>query len=142
MLQVRIGLNLTRSLVTIYGRKLDIHEDKVGPMFGRHCDAFCAVICFNQIVSSMGEQISEDAAVVLGVLYDENAFFHASCLCCCTRTGTTMLKVEPTPTVESKSIRPPCIPTSWREIDNPNPVPPFFRVLVLSICWNCSNIVA
>ena len=94
------------------------------------------------VLIAMGEQIPEDAPIVLGILYNENAFLHANCLCSCTRTGTTMLKVEPTPRVESKSIRPPCIPTSWREIDNPSPVPPFFRVLVLSICWNCSNIVA
>ena len=37
-------------------------------------------------------------------------------------------------------VLPPCISTMRLEIAKPKPVPPFWRVLLLSTCWNSSKI--
>src|SRR5262249_35202722 len=104
-----------------------------------HRDALFAVHRLDELVARGTEQIAKDASIILGVLDDQYPPTHVICLCSLTRTGMTTLKVEPTPMAESKSICPPCMLTSRREIERPSPVPPFLRVLLLSTCWNSSN---
>ena len=62
--------------------------------------------------------------------------------CRSTRTGSVNRKVEPRPRVDSTQIRPPWSSTIRLAIARPRPVPPFFRVLELSACWNSSKIFA
>ena len=62
--------------------------------------------------------------------------------CRSTRTGSANRKVEPRPRADSTQIRPPCISTIRLAMARPSPVPPFFRVLELSACWNSSKILA
>ena len=59
---------------------------------------------------------------------------HAASFPACTRTGSIMRKVEPYPSVDSRTILPPCISTMRLARANPRPVPPFCRVFALSTC--------
>jgi hypothetical protein len=59
-----------------------------------------------------------------------------------TRIGSVNQKVEPFPGLDSTQMRPPCISTIRLAMESPRPVPPFFRVLELSTCWNSSKIFA
>ena len=65
-----------------------------------------------------GADISEDASAVViktleGLTTEEKSDY-----------GMVKEKVEPCPSSESTQIRPPCESMTWREIDNPSPVPP------------------
>src|SRR5262245_44345261 len=138
MAQLRIRLDAARRFIAVDYRQLDIHQDQVRTMLGGHRDAFLAVDRLDQIKPGTGQEIAQDAAIVLHVLDDQNPFAHAVGLCSVTRIGRTMLKVEPAPSAECTSMCPPCKPTRRRAIDRPSPVPPFWRVLLLSTCWNSS----
>src|SRR4029077_3505490 len=129
MAQVRVSLDSTRGFIAIDDRKLNIHENEVGSLFRRHGDAFFAVDRLQHFEAGIGEQIVEDTPIVLGILDDQDALAHAACLWSVARNGKTMLNVEPTPGVDSRSIWPPCTLIRRRAIDNPSPVPPFCRVM-------------
>src|SRR5262249_34742190 len=126
-------------------RQLDIHEDQIGPLLCCFLDCLDPVFCLKHLIPGVGQEIAQDLPVVFLVLDYENSPAHArarSACCCSTLTGMLMLKVEPFPTSDSTQMRPPCISTMRREMDNPSPVPPFFLVAELSACWNSSKILA
>ncbi len=53
--------------------------------------------------------------------------------------GKVKINRDPTPTVDSTVISPPCNSTSCFVIDNPNPVPPYSRAVEPSACSNDSK---
>src|SRR6516225_9267862 len=120
-----IGLDAPGCLVTVNDRQLNVHQDKVRLTLPCHRHTLLAIGCLDDFETGVGEEIIENTPVVLRILDDKNALAHATCLCSLARTGTTMLKVEPTPCHECSSIWPPCACTRRREIESPSPVPPF-----------------
>src|SRR5271167_5110828 len=107
----------------------------------RHRHPFRTVRRLDQLVADARQQVADDLAVVLGVLDDEDALAHsAASIISSTWTGNTTRKVEPSPSTDSTEIVPPCISTMRLEIARPSPVPPFWRVFELSICWNSPKI--
>src|SRR5262249_50813284 len=134
----RVGADATRRVVGVEHRQLDIHQDEIGMMRRRHADAAFSVRGLDQLEAGTGEEIAQDAPVVLGILDHQDAF-HCGCLCSVTRTGTRMRNVEPVPRTESTVIVPPCISTKRRAMARPRPVPPLWRGLVLSTCWKSSK---
>src|SRR6266404_887260 len=140
--QRRIGLDAPRRLVAVHHRHLDVHQDQVGLVLGRLCNALDAVMCFDHVVAGHAQKIAQDLAIVFGVFDNEYLLAHAASSIGAALIGTETLKVEPEPSSDSTEMRPPCSSTMRREIDRPSPVPPFLRVLVLSTCWNSSKILA
>src|ERR1700738_3254898 len=87
------------------------------------------------------QQGADDLAIVLGVLDDQDALAHsAASIISSTWTGNTTRKVEAWPNIDSTEIVHPCTSTRRLEIARPSPVPPFWRVFELSICWNSPKI--
>ena len=76
--KLRIGLDPARRLVAVDDRKLNVHENEIRPVLRRHRHPLLAVDGLDQLEAGIGEQIAENAPVVLGVLDDENAFAHAA----------------------------------------------------------------
>src|SRR6516225_9037844 len=102
---------------------------------------FGAVRRLDQLVAHARQQIADDLAIVFGVLDDQDSPAHsAASISSSTCTGNTTRKVEPWPNTDSTAIVPPCISTIRLEIASPSPVPPFWRVFELSICWNSPKI--
>ena len=135
-LELGIGLDPPRRLVAVHDRKLDVHQDQVGPLRSRRrSSASCAVLRLDHVVAGAGQQIAQDLPVVLLVLDHENAFAHG-CLACSTLIGSVSENVEPWPGRNSTQIRPPCISMIRLEIASPSPVPPLALVIELSACWN------
>src|SRR5260221_114059 len=120
-----------------------VNRDQVGVYALRQRLPFGAVHRLDQLVIEAGQEVADDLAVVLGVLDDEDALLHqAASITSSTWTGSTTRNVDPWPSTESTEIVPPCISTIRFEIARPNPVPPFLRVLELSICWNSPKILS
>ena len=108
MTQIRIGLDPPRRLIAIDDRKLNVHENEIRPALGRHCDALLAVDRLDQLEAGIGEQILR-----MRRLFSVSSMTRISLLmpvasAPLTRIGTTMVKVEPTPTIDCTSMRPPC----------------------------------
>ena len=61
-------------LVAVDHRQLDVHQDEVGTVLRRHRDALFAVDGLDQLEAGIGQEIAQDAPIVLGVLDHENAF--------------------------------------------------------------------
>jgi hypothetical protein len=78
--QVRIGLDPSRRLIAVDYRQLNVHQNEVGPALGRHRHALLAVDSLQYLETGIGEQIIENAPVVLGILDDEDALGHAAFL--------------------------------------------------------------
>ena len=55
--------------------------------------------------------------------------------------GRKRVKVLPCPEVLSSLISPPSSLATSREIDRPRPVPPYFRLVDVSACWNGSKMI-
>ena len=66
--QCRVSLDPACDLVSIHDRQLDIHEDQIWPVFRRHRESGCAVICLEEIVADTVHQIADDLRVVLCIL--------------------------------------------------------------------------
>ena len=72
-LQLRIGLDPARRLVAVHDRKLDVHQDQVGPLLGDGVERLLAVLGLDHLVAGAGQQIAQDLPVVLLVLDHKNA---------------------------------------------------------------------
>src|ERR1700730_4111837 len=129
-----IGFDPARHLVTVNARQLDIHQDKIGPLFRNGFKRLLSALGLCDFVVGGGKQIANDLAVILLVLHHQNALAHAVSTCRSTRTGIVNEKVEPLPTCDSSQTLPPCISTMRLEMASPKPVPPFLRVIALSAC--------
>src|SRR5580704_6838676 len=132
--QLRDRADLAGRLVAVDHRELDVHQDQVGPVGLRHRHSLGAVHRLEEFIVKAGQQVADDLPIVLGVLDDQDALAHAASIISSTWTGSTTRNVEPWPNTESTEIVPPCISTMRFEIARPRPVPPFLRVLELSIC--------
>ena len=55
------------------------------------------------------------------------------------REGTYRVNVLPCPGTLSTRISPPSRRAISRLMDRPSPVPPYFRLVVPSACWNASK---
>src|SRR3954468_10351616 len=139
--QCRVSFDPPRDLVSIHDRQLDIHQDQIRPVFRRHRESGLTVICFQELVADTVHQIANDLPVILCILDQQDAPGHAASICSSARTGIKMRNVEPSPRTDCTAIVPPCISTMRWEIASPSPLPPFWRVLLLSTCWNSSNIL-
>src|SRR6202040_4359239 len=117
-----------------------VHQDQVGALFRNCRERLLAVLGLGDFITGVGQHVANDLAIVRLVLDHQDALAHcasiAASTCRSTRTGTVNENVEPSPTVESIQIRPPCISMMRFEIARPKPVPPFFLVIALSACWN------
>src|SRR6266568_797829 len=126
-------------LVSVEAGELDIHEDQVGELrFGR-LHPFFPGHRFDDLIADTREQVTHDAPVILFVFDDQDPLAHVASLCRSTRTGSVNQKVEPVPRLDSTHMRPPCMSIIFLAMVRPRPVPPFFRVLELSACWNSSK---
>src|SRR5262249_47193186 len=103
---------------------------------------FLSVLGFNDLVSGAGEQIAQDAPVVRLILHHQDTLAHRCASPQSTLIGSVKKNVDPFPGADSTQIRPLCISMIRLAMDSPSPVPPFFRVIELSPCWNSSNIRA
>src|SRR3954469_18559503 len=135
----RIGLDPARRLVAVEHGKLDVHQDQVRLVLARHGEAGGAVMRLQELVADAVDEVADDLPVVLGVLDHQDTLRHAASICSAALTGTAIRNVEPSPRTDSTSMVPPCIATSRCEIARPRPVPPFWRVELLSTCWNSSK---
>src|SRR6266481_1552940 len=136
-----VRLDSARRLVPVETRELDVHEYQVRALLLRHGDPVLTAHGLDHIDAGTRQEEAHDAAVLLVVLDDKGTLFHDFSGCRSTLSGTVKWKVDPTPRADSIQRRPPCSSTIRREIVSPRPVPPFFRVLELSACWNSSKIV-
>src|SRR5829696_5640523 len=139
VLQRRIGLDPPGGLVAVEHRELDVHQDQVRLVLDRHGEAGGAVMRLQELVADAVDEVADDLPVVLGVLDHQDTLRHAASICSAALTGTAIRNVEPSPRTDSTSMVPPCIATSRCEIARPRPVPPFWRVELLSTCWNSSK---
>src|SRR5262245_40406999 len=98
-------------------------------------NTFFSSRCFYHVEANAGEEIANTPAVVFLIFHHEDFLAHVlipptPCDC----RGSVKLKIDPLPGSDSTQMRPPCISIIFFDIDNPSPVPPFLRVLELSIC--------
>src|SRR5712691_10602378 len=138
----RVGLDPARGLVTIEPRQLYVHEDQVRVVRARHRDAVLSSQRLDHLVAGGREEITDDPSVVLVVLDQQDAPAHVISTMRSTRTGRVKEKVEPFPSADSTQMRPPWSARMRFAMARPSPVPPFFRVLDVSTCWNSSKILA
>src|SRR6516162_2746595 len=131
-----IGFNAARGGVAVHDRQLDIHQDKIRPLFCDGSERLLAVLGLRDLIVSRGEHIANDLAIIRLVLDHQNALAHAASTCRSTITGSVNANVEPFPGWDSTQILPPCISMMRLDMASPNPVPPFLRVMALSACWN------
>ena len=105
-LERRIGLDPPRRLVAVHDRKLDVHQDQVGPLLGHRVERLLAVLGLVHFVVGARQQVAQDLPIVLLVLDHQNAFGHGCLACCSALTGSVNEKVEPWPTLDSTQILP------------------------------------
>src|SRR6266536_74882 len=101
-----------------------------------------AVLGFDDLEIGACQQIPQDSPIVFLILDHQDELAHGGPAWASTRTGRVKQKVDPLPGSDSTQIRPPCISMMRLAMDKPRPVPPFFRVIELSACWNSSKIFA
>src|SRR5271166_193159 len=140
--QRRIGFNPACGGVTVHNRHLDIHQDKIRPLFRDSCQCLLTIFGRGDLIVCGGKHIVNDLATIRLVLDHQNALAHAASTCRSTITGRLNANVEPWPGCNSTQILPPCISTMRLDIASPKPVPPFFLVMALSACWNSWNSLA
>src|SRR5262249_49214775 len=128
-------------LVAVEAGGLGVHEDEIGALRRRHPHPVLPGLRLDQLEAGLGQEEAQDAPVLLVVLHDQDPLAHAGATWRSTRTGSVNRKVEPRPSADSTQIRPPCISTMRFAIARPRPVPPFFRAVELSACWNSSKIL-
>src|SRR5215470_14692105 len=104
--QFRICFDRTGRLIAVDDRQLNIHENEVGSGLRCHCNSLFPINGLQYLETGIGEQIVENTSIVLRILDDEYAFAHAACLRSAARIGKKMVKVEPTPSVDCRSMRP------------------------------------
>src|SRR5262249_42753743 len=138
--QGRIALDAARRLVAVDHRKVDVHQDQIGPFLLCQLDALLPVRGLDQLIAGAAQKVTQDGAVVLLVFDNKDASGHAAPLRCSTLTGNSTWKVEPLPGSDFTKMRPPCNSTMRLAIARPRPVPPFFLVLELSSWWNSLKI--
>src|ERR1700730_14189585 len=76
-------------------RKLNVHENEIGPAFLRHRYPFLAVEGLDHVEACIGEQIVENTPVVLAILDHQNLLAHAGLACTSTVAGSANAKIEP-----------------------------------------------
>src|SRR5262249_28877132 len=138
--QGRVALDAARRLVAIDHRKVDVHQDQIGPLLLCQLDALLPVRGLDQLIAGGAQKVAQDGAVVLLVFDDKDALAHAAPLRSSVLTGNSTWKVEPRPSSDFTQMRPPCNSTMRLAIARPTPVPPFFLVLELSTWWNSLKI--
>src|SRR5262249_13175765 len=134
--QRSVGLDATRRFVTVHDRQLDVHQDKVGPLFGDCRERLLAILGLGNLIVCRGQHIADDLAIIRLVFDHQNALAHVGSTCRSTMTGSVKANVEPWPVCDSTQILPPCISMMRFDMTSPKPVPPFFLVMALSACWN------
>ena len=92
-----IGFDPPCRLVAVQDRHLNIHQDKVGPLFRYRSKSFLAIFSFGDLIIGGGKHIANNLAIVLLVLHHQNAFAHGVWTCCSTWTGSVIENVEPLP---------------------------------------------
>ena len=123
-LERRIGLDPARRLVAVDDRKLDVHQDQVGPLLGDGGQRLLAVLGLDHLVAGAGQQIAQDLPVVLLVLDHQNALAHGWPRLSFDRDGKRECEGRALPELDSTQILPPCISMMRLEMASPSPVPP------------------
>src|SRR6516225_5268517 len=135
-MQRSVSLDAARRFVTVHDRQLDIHKDEIGPLFRYGGERLLTVLGLGDLIVGRSKHIADDLPIIRLVLDHQNALAHAGSSCRSTTTGSVNANVEPWPGCDSTQILPPCISMIRFDIARPKPVPPFFRVIALSACWN------
>src|SRR5262249_2960336 len=134
--QGRIALDAARRLVAVDHRKLDVHQDQIGPFLLCELHALLPVRGLDQLITGRAQNITQDGTVIFLVFDDEDALAHGAPLRCSALPGNSIWNVEPLPSSDFTQMRPPCNSTMRLAMARPRPVPPFFLVLELSTWWN------
>ena len=104
-----------------------------GRSFSAAATASSPVDGLDHLEARAGQQVAQDAPVLLVVLDGEDALAHASLRACrSTRIGTVKRNVDPSPRADSTQRRPPCSSTMRREIARARA-----RCRPSSACWSC-----
>src|SRR5262249_20909184 len=140
--KIRVCLDPAGRLVAVHSRELDVHQDEIGALRPCEADPILTGLRLDQLEARLGEEEAQDPPVLLVILHDQDPLAHERATDRSTRKGSVNRKVEPRLSADSTQIRPPCISTMRFAIARPRPVPPFFRVVELSACWNSSKIFA
>src|SRR3990172_3677641 len=136
----RVGLDPARRLIAVDAGELDVHQDQVWTLSFGQRHAVLPPHALDHRVAGAWQEVAHDAAVLLVVLDDQDAPAHRFTAGGSTRTGRVNEKVEPFPGLDSTQMRPPWSSMIRLAMESPRPVPPFFRVVELSACWNSSKI--
>src|SRR6266536_6480357 len=132
---------LRRRVASVEDWHLHVHEDQIRAMVRRRSEPRFTVHSFDDLEISARQQIPQDLPIIFLSLDHQDALAHYCPACASTLTGRVKQNVDPLPGSDSTQIRPPCISMMRLAIDRPRPVPPFFRVIELSACWNSSKIL-
>src|ERR1700730_4742308 len=140
-LQVGIGSYPPCRLVAVHNGQLNVHQDQVRTLLSDRSERLFAVLRFDQLISSVAQQITQDLPVVHLILDHQNASAHQCPTCVSTLTGTVKANVDPCPSSDWTQSRPPCISMIRLAIASPRTVPAFCLVSEEAACWNSSKIL-
>src|SRR5262245_16127292 len=137
----------THRLEAAHTGQPDIHQDEVW-RFVR--DELVRGLTVRRELDVVGplEDLHEEIAVELGVLHDQKSPSHRTYPGSVDArrsgpwSGSTRVKVDPSPSALSAVTSPPSIRARRREMVRPSPVPRRARVLVESAWWNSSKILS
>jgi hypothetical protein len=120
--------------MSVEHRNLNVHQDEIRPLTLGHQERLPAVLSFDEFVPAARQEVTEDSPVVFLIFDDENTSVHGCGVFFSCTIGNVNEKVEPSPSVDSTQMHPPCISIIRLAIDSPRPVPPFRRIDELSAC--------
>src|SRR5215475_5970974 len=116
--------------------ELNVHEDQIRMLRARHGHAGFAVVRLDQAIGGVPEQMTQHLPVQLVVLDVEDGLRAHALPPPSTRSGTSMRKVDPRPSLLSTQMRPPCSSTNFLVMLSPSPVPPNSLLMVASLWRN------
>src|SRR5436190_7164406 len=125
-LSARIELaELEERLDAVHSRQLDVHYGYAELEGAEQLERLLAAVCYLHLIAAQLQQIGNAFGMVLVVIDDKNAMFHAAMLCRL-ENGRLMRTTVPFPGRLSMQIAPRCCSTSCLTVGSPSPVPKFF----------------
>src|SRR5712691_3972294 len=142
-----IGLEPSGRLPPVHHREREVHDDDVRTVGEGLVERLLPVRRLDHPETREGEELGVHLAVVLEVVHhkDERPLDHGLLPC----RGTCRVNVEPAPSLLSTVMRPSSMLARRRQMENPRPAPPYWRVTRSSACrksskflrWSVSAIV-
>ena len=88
--ELRVGLDLPSSFIAVETRKLDVHENEIGPLGKGFRHSVPAIGGLRNIVTRSGKKIAQNTPQVFLVFHDKNALGHAVTLRISARIGSSI----------------------------------------------------